>query len=133
MRLEVGLLINNIENLAEVSVARGCGFAALAIVTLMIGLSDQMHLSCKAGGTLTLGACLILAIRGLTAPSTPYKHTEVWVMLDTADRPQPAVAQRIIGKALRDAYLRFALHAAVLSAALLCLSVVLQMLGGRAG
>lgn len=125
-------MIKKIEDLAEVSVARGCGFAALAIVTLMVGLSDQMHLACKAGGTLTLGACLILTIRGLTAPNAPYKRTELWVMLDTADRPQPAVAQQIIGNALRDVYLRFALHAAILSSALLCLSVVLQMFGARA-
>lgn len=121
-------MLGTIERVAELSVARGCGFAALAIVTFMVGLSDQMHLACKAGGIATLGTCLILAIRGLTATTTPYKRTEVWVMLEADDRPQPAIAQRVIGVALRDVYLRFALHAALISAVLLGASMVLRLL-----
>ena len=64
-------MLETIEKLAVVSVARGCGFAALAIVTVMVGLSDQIDVACKAGGILTLGTCVILAIRGWTAPRTP--------------------------------------------------------------
>ncbi len=125
------MLIEKIEELAEVSVARGCGFAALAIVTVMVGLSDQMQLACRVGGMFTLLACLFLAIRGLTATRTPYKRTEVWVMLNSIDRPQPAVAQQIIGTALRSVYLRFALHAAIVSLILLCVSQLLQLFGSR--
>jgi len=125
------VLIDKIEELAEVSVARGCGFAALAIVSVMVGLSDQMHVSCKVGGMLTLLACLVLAIRGMTATNTPYMRTEVWVMLNKVDRPQPAVAQQIIGSILRSVYLRFALHAAVVSLVLLCISQLLQLFGSR--
>jgi len=123
------MLIERIEELAEVSVARGCGFAALAIVCVMVGLADQMHLSCKVGGILTLLACLVLAIRGLAATSKPYKRTEVWVMLNAVDRPQPAVAQQLIGNILRGVYLRFALHAAIVSLILLCVSQLLQLFG----
>lgn len=124
-------MLSTIEQAAEVSVARGCGFAALGIVTLMVGLSDQMYLACKAGGILTLGACLILIIRGLTAPNTPYKRTEVWVMMEPAERPQAAVAQQLIGSVLREVYLRFALRTGVLAAALLAISLVITLLPGH--
>ena len=123
-------MIKTIEDLAEVSVARGCGFAGLGIVCLMVGLSDQMSVACKAGGILTLGACMILAIRGWTATTTPYKRTEVWIMLDKAERPQPAIAQQVIGTALREAYLRFALHAAWLSTGLLVIAIVWSLARG---
>ena len=121
-------MLEAIENAAEVSVARGCGFAALGIITLMVGLSDQAYLACKAGGILTLGACLILAIRGLTAKSTPYKRTEVWIMLNEAERPKAAVAQQLIGNTLHDVYLRFALRAASLAGAMLAASLLLTFL-----
>ena len=122
-------MVNAIEDAAETSVARGCGFAALGIVTLMVGLSDQMYLACKAGGILTLGTCLILIIRGLTAPRIPYKSTEVWVMLTSDERPLAAVAQQVIGNTLRAVYIRFALHAAIVSLVLLGLSLLLQVFG----
>jgi hypothetical protein len=125
-------MLERIEHLAEVSVARGCGFAALAIVTFMLGLADQMDVSCKAGGILALGACLVLALRGCAATAMPYKRTEVWVMLKSSERPQPAVAQQIIGNALRRVYLRFALHAAIVSATLFGLSFLLRLLGSAA-
>ena len=125
-------MLGTIEYLAGVSVARGCGFAALAIVTFMVGLSDQMHVACKAGGISTLGTCLILAIRGLTAVTTPYKRTEVWIMLDAADRPKPEVAQQIIGTAMRDVYFRFALHAALIAVTLLSASMVFRVLSRAA-
>lgn len=116
-----------IQAAAEVSVARGCGFAALAIVTLMVGLSDQMYLACKAGGILALGACGILGVRGYSAPSFSYKRTEVWLMLAEKDRPPAAIAQMLIGGTLREVYLRFAVHAAIVAACLFGFSLLLQL------
>lgn len=124
-------MLKSIDDAAQTSVARGCGFAALGIVTLMVGLSDQMYLACKAGGILTLGMCLILTIRGLTALRTPYKRTEVWVMLNSDERPQAAIAQQVIGSTLRVVYLSFAQHAGLVAMVLLCLSMLLQFVGGR--
>ena len=124
-------MLKPIEDAAEVSVARGCGFAALGIVTFMVGLSDQMYLACKAGGILTLGMCLILTVRGLTAQHAPYKRTEVWVMLNSEERPQAAVAQQLIGNALRAIYLRFAIHSAIVALILLVMSMMLQLIAGR--
>jgi hypothetical protein len=47
-------MIQTIEELAEISIARGCGFAALAIATLTVGLSWDMVLAAKTGGLLAL-------------------------------------------------------------------------------
>lgn len=116
-----------IQAAAELSVARGCGFAALAIVTLMVGLSDQMHVACKAGGILTLGTCCILGVRGYSAPNFSYKRTEVWLMLSEKDRPRAEIAQVVIGGTLREVYLRFAVQAAIVSAFLLGFSLLLQL------
>lgn len=105
------------------SVARGCGFAALGIFTFMIGLMGDPRLAFQTGGILTLVTCLVLLGRALRAPHRPYKRTEVWLMLDPDDRPRGDTAQQLIGVALRDVYLRFAFHAACLSAALLIAAV----------
>jgi hypothetical protein len=123
-------VLQRIELLAEISVARGCGFAGLAILTFMLGLSWDMALASEVGGALILGVCMILIIKGHVAPNRPVRKTELWMMLDQGDRPNPAIAQRVIGPVLHTCYLRFALHAAALSASLLAFSACLQWLRG---
>jgi hypothetical protein len=118
----------SIELLAETCVARGCGFAALAIVTFMVGLSWDLGLACQVGGLLTLLVCAVLIAKAWRALFRPVRKTELWQMLDRGDRLRPQVAQRVIGVALRHCYLRFALHAASASIILLALSSVLQLL-----
>jgi hypothetical protein len=120
-------VIQTIEHLAEVSVARGCAFAALAIGTFMVGLSWDMALAAKVGGFLLLSVCVILLGKAHRALSRPVHKTELWLMLDRCDRPTDAHAQRIIGPVLRTCYLRFALHAVCLSVSLLTLSLSLQL------
>ena len=83
------------EEAAWVSVARGCGFAALAIVTFMFGMAGNIPGAFKAGGILTLITSLILLFRGWQAPSKPYKRTEVGDDAGTG-RP-PAGAARANG------------------------------------
>lgn len=119
---------HKIEELAELSVARGCGFAALGIATFMVALSGEMSLALKAGGILVLVACLVLIARAIQARQHPYKRTEVWLMLKPGDRPQPSAAQEIIGSILRDVYLRYASLSAGVSAAMLSGSVLLAAL-----
>lgn len=123
-----GDMLRTIEELALFSVARGCGFAAIGIFTMMIGLIGEPRLALQSGGVLTLIACLVLVMRALHARRQPYKRTEVWLMLQPTERPRQETAQQIIGNALREAYLRFALHAACLSAALLVASVIVGQL-----
>jgi hypothetical protein len=122
-------MLAKLEALAELSVARACGFAAIGILTFMVGLADRMTLSLKVGGLMGLVLCLILVLRGMTALRRPYKSTEVWIMMRPGDRPQASIAQRVIGHALRWAYYRFALNAACVSAGFLAASLVLTLFG----
>lgn len=119
--------MHRLEEAAWVSLARGCGFAALAIVTFMFGMAGNIPSAFKAGGILTLITSLILLFRGWQAPSKPYKRTEVWMMLEPEDRPQAALAQTIIGETLKQTYLTFALHSALIAGGMLLLSLLLGL------
>lgn len=121
-------MLQRIEQTAHISVARACGFAALAIFTFMVGLSGDMVSSLKAGGFLSLITSVILLLKAGFAARRPYKRTEVWLMLAPQDRPNSAIAQQIIGTALREAFLHFALHAASAAALLLGGAVLLSLL-----
>jgi hypothetical protein len=120
---------SSIEDAAELSVARGCGFGALAIATCMVGLSAEMPLAFQCGGILVLVMTLVLVLRGLAAPRMSYKRTEVWLMLEPDARPKATVAQQLIGRALREVYLRYALRSAAMAAVLLVGSVIMRLIG----
>lgn len=117
-------MLQRIEQAANVSVARGCGFAGLAIATMLFALSHDMSLALKTGGALSLLVCLVLVLKAYRVARKPYRRTEVWLMLRPEERPQPAIAQQIISTVLRETYLRFALHAGVSSAVALAMALV---------
>ena len=118
---------NRIEAAAERSVARACGFAALGVFCFMVGLSSEaLVMALQAGGLLTLMACLVLVFKAWGAQSQPYNRTEVWGMLAPHERPDATVAQRVIGTVLREVYLRFAMHAALLATGFLILAALLS-------
>ncbi|MGH6814860.1 MAG: hypothetical protein ACREC6_04085 [Hyphomicrobiaceae bacterium] len=123
--------METIERLAKFSVARGCGFALLAISTLMVGLSGEFALALRTGGTLCLMMCFVLMLFGWRAPQRPYKRTEVWLLLKPAERPDAAVAQRIVGNVLREVYLNFALRSACLAAGMLVMAVLWGFIPGK--
>ena len=52
-------------------------------------------------------------------------------MLEPMERPQAAFAQQVISTALREAYLRFALHAAWLSLAMFSCSLLFGLSGAQ--
>lgn len=118
-----------IERLAALSVARACGFAGLGIFTMMIGLAWAPALAMEAGGLLLLLTCAILLLKGMNARTRPYKHTEVWILLPEQQRPAPVVAQHVIGEALREVYLRFALHLGLIGLGLGLLGLLAAALG----
>ena len=118
--------MEKIHNLALISVGRGVGFAALAIAVFMVGMSADPLACFQAGGILSLITCMTLVMKGLRAPHHNYKHTEVWIMLNPDERPSAAVAQNMIGDALKRTYLNFALHSAFVAGGLLFLSVMLR-------
>ncbi len=120
-------MFERIEDLAHLSVARGCGFAGLGVVTFMVGLADNMELSLRSGGLFTMILCLVLLLKAWKAHSKPYKSTELWLLIPKADRPSAAIAQDMISRCLREAYYYFALHSAVLAAGMLAVSVLIGL------
>jgi hypothetical protein len=105
--------------LAEISTARGCGFAGLATLCLMIGLSANLAATLKAGGYSALLVMSVLLLMAQRAPSKPFRHTEVWLMLDDAERPPEPLAQRLLAGIRRAVFLRFAAYHAVAAVLLL--------------
>lgn len=112
---------------AVISVARGCGFGALAIFCLMVGLLGEPAVALRAGGYSMLLMAFILLLKGWRAGEKPYKRTELWLLLEPAERPQTAIAQQVVGAILRETFLRFAFRAAAVAVALLMLSIVLAV------
>jgi hypothetical protein len=122
-------LLETIERLAELSIARGCGFAGLAIFTVMFGLAWDPVMAFRTGGLLSLLACAVLILKGRNAPRRPYKHTELWVILPKDERPKAEVAQQLIGTVLRDVYFKFARQSAYLGAIMLGASLLASAFG----
>jgi len=122
-------MADRIETCAWISVARGCGFGALAIVTTMVGLSGYPAAALKFGGQSSLLMSFIMIVMAVRAPRKNYKRTEVWLLLDEASRPPPSIAQRVIASARRDVLIWFArLHAGV---ALALYSLLLLVVAAR--
>ena len=123
--------MQKIDQLAHACVARGCGFAMLAIATFMVGLSAEFALALRAGGYSCLLMSLVLITMGWRAASKPYNRTELWLMLEPNERPQPAVAQTVIATARREAFLDFALRSAWLAIILLVMAIFWSLLPAR--
>ena len=84
-----------IDRLAEVSVARGCGFAALAIGLIFVGaLPAGIPAALTLAGLGALATCAYLILKAGLAERRPYKRTEVWYMLKENERPAPVLAQQ---------------------------------------
>lgn len=119
--------MRNIHNLALMATARGCGFGTLAIATSMLGCAFDGALAFKVGGFgFTLMAAILL-IKAERTRSKPYNRTEVWLLLPKDQRPDRAYAQRIIGQANREAFLRFGRYAAATAIGLWCIHIILSV------
>ncbi len=93
---------------ANLSIGRGCFFAAMAIWTVMIGLIGNLPHALTGGAALTTITAAVLFIKAAHAPSRPYRNTELWILLDKCDRPaSAAAAQRVLGGVLAEAYVRY--------------------------
>lgn len=118
--------MEKLRSFAFISVARGSGFALLAIFCVMAGAAFDVAVSFFAGGILSLITSLILCLKALKALATPYKRTELWLMLEPEDRPHAKVAQRIIGTVLESLFYRFATNFALLAVILFAASFLMQ-------
>ena len=100
--------MEQVERVAETSVARGCGFAALGIACVLLGFAHEPAAMLRAAALLVTGLAVLLLLLARRARARPYRETETWLMLDPAQRPPAAIAQRTVGVALEEAHLRFA-------------------------
>jgi hypothetical protein len=89
---------------ADLSIRRACGFAALAIGTVMLSLSFDMPLALRSGAAMMGVMCGVLLLLAWRSPRRDVRRTEFWSMFaasnpdlvtrDDAARLQ-AVARRI--------------------------------------
>jgi hypothetical protein len=123
--------MSDLERAAELSVARGVGFGALAVALVVAGLAGYPQLALKSGAALTLFMWAVLRLKALRALKRPYKRTEVWLILE----PRPAwpaeVAQRLIGTTLRRTFERYARYALLVALGLWLASLLLAAAGMR--
>jgi hypothetical protein len=98
------------------SVARGCGFGGLAIITAMMGLIDHPPSAMKFAGCAALLSAAILILKAWRAPYTPYRKTEVWLLLEDEHKPSDPYAQAIVAEARIEAFYRFAMICAIFAA-----------------
>lgn len=117
---------DKIDICAWISTARGCGFAGLAIICGMIGLSFDPPAALKFGGFSTLLVCAILVLKALRVYRVSYKDTETWLILDKEDRPPEAMAQNMIAGARRQSFLNFARINATFAAGCFGLSFLMR-------
>jgi hypothetical protein len=107
---------------------RACGFSALAIFCVMIGLSFNPRAAFQAGGTLTTIMTLILMFKAREARTKPYRHTEMWLYLPKEHRPPETYAQIASATVLRETYLVFARWTAMIAIAMWVLALLFSML-----
>jgi hypothetical protein len=97
-----------IKRLADLSIARGCGFAALAVACVMISLAGNLGSVFEAGGIGCLLTATALILKAHYASPATFKQTEVWIMLDKRERPADDIAAVWITEARRLALLTWA-------------------------
>lgn len=111
------------------TVQRACLFGALAIFCLMVGLSYELRLAFKAGGTMTILMAGVLMYKAYEARTKPYRKTEMWIYLPKELRPPEAYAQRVSATVLRETYLNFALWTSAVAVAMWTIALVLALAG----
>lgn len=120
----------NLEGGAMTSVGRACGFAVLAIFLLMAGLAGFPVIALKTGAAALMLVAAVLAAKAAWSPNKPYKRTELWMLLEPHERPQPEIAQTVIGNVLREAFARFALYFAFAALIVFVLATFAQLVLG---
>lgn len=70
-----------LQTLADISIRRACGFAALGIGTVMLALSYDLELAFRSGAILTSIACGVIWGFAWWSPRRDVRETELWSML----------------------------------------------------
>jgi hypothetical protein len=93
--------------LADLSIRRACGFAALAIGTVMLALSYDMALALRSGAVLASLMCGVLWAMAWGTPLRDIRRTELWSMLAAERRhltlgPDAPRLRALASRVLRD-------------------------------
>jgi hypothetical protein len=88
--------MEHMRRIAYETVLRACGFGALAIFCVMIGMSFHPKLAFQAGGFLTMIMAFILILKSREALTKDYRRTEMWLYIEK-DFP-PAGGLRAMGE-----------------------------------
>ncbi len=116
--------MEHLTTMADFGIRRACGFAGLAIGTVMAALSFDSVLCFRAGAVLFALAAVILWAMAQGAPRRNVRRTELWMLLDgKVDLPAGRI-QQVLGGVLRDRYLWHATGAAGVALALWLLALV---------
>lgn len=121
--------LDQIKQLADISIRRGCGFGLIAIATAVVGVSSDAFLAMRLAAICATAMVAILLVKAKQAPSRPYKHTEVWIMLQRRHGFPEARAQQVFGNVLRDRYMWHATVTAMAAGILWLATIGLLLLG----
>lgn len=121
-----------LRELADLSIRRACGFAALGIGTVMLALSHDLALAFRSGGDLTALVCLAMLLQAWRAPRRDVRDLELWSLLPGTPgayaRNLPRTeAQRLLGRVMRERLLRHAEWAGMLAVGFWVLAVGVQV------
>jgi Ca2+/Na+ antiporter len=111
------------------TVFRACGFGALAIFCIMIGMSFDGRLAFQTGGILTLMMVVILLLKAYGAQKKDYRRTEMWLYLTEEQRPPAAYAQWASATVLRETYFMFARWTSMIAIAMLVIALLFSLAG----
>jgi hypothetical protein len=121
--------MEQMRRIAFETVSRACGFGALAIFCIMIGMSFQPRLAFQAGGFLTMLMTAVLVFKAHEARTKPYRKTELWLYLPKEHRPPASFAQWVTATLMRETYLVFARWTAMISIVMWVLALLFSLLG----
>lgn len=122
-----GLTLARLERLADIAVARGVGFASLAILMVVLGLMGDLRLSLQSGAALFALSAAVLMLKARLAPTRPYRRTELWLMLETPPEAPAPVLQRMFGQAMRAAFERWTRRTALAAVAFWLASLAVRV------
>lgn len=119
--------MNRVEFLADLVVKRGCGFALLAIGTVMLGLSYDLVLCFKSGAILEALHGSVLGVFAYNAPRWNHRSTELWVLLNKGADLPPDYPPELLLEVLRKTYTRYAEYSAAIALALSVAALVVWL------
>ena len=122
--------LDHIAACATKSVGRGCLFSGFAIAIVVFALIEWPSLAMRSGAYLLGLVAIVLVLRAFGAATKAVHRTETWLLLGghPSQRADPPT-QAVIGRVLREVYLRFATAFGALAALLLVLSFGFRFAG----